>query len=184
MQLLKIFGILFFQVLSYMATPFLTTWNIDYIRNHQGDIQYGVILFLATIFATVVHKIFFSQFFYNFTFFGINIKNCLNMMIFTKSLRYSTLADKQFSEAEIINYCQTDAERMTLFGVHLAALFYGPIQIIFSFGMMYFYVGISFLAGIGAVIVLLIVSYLLSILVNKYNNEMLTAKDQRMKATT
>ena len=30
-------------------------------------------------------------------------------MIYNKSLKFSTLANKQFSEAEIINYSQTDA---------------------------------------------------------------------------
>lgn len=91
------------------------------------------------------------------------------MMIYNKSLKYSTLANKQFSEAEIINYSQTDAEKLTYAGFQLSAFFYGPLQIIFALAMMYFYVGVSFLCGVGVVSLMMIINYFISKRVNYYN---------------
>jgi ABC-type multidrug transport system fused ATPase/permease subunit len=102
-------------------------------------------------------------------------------MIYNKSLKYSTLANKKFSEAEIINYSQTDVERMTYAGFQLAAIFYGPIQIIFALIMMYVYVGVPFFSGVGVILVLMGINYFLSKRVNYYNEEVLKAKDERMK---
>lgn len=90
-------------------------------------------------------------------------------MIYNKSLKYSTLANKKFSEAEIINYSQTDAERLTYAGFQLAAFFYGPIQVIFALLMMYFYVGVSFLSGVGVVMVLMVINYFMSKKINRLN---------------
>jgi ATP-binding cassette subfamily C (CFTR/MRP) protein 1 len=104
-------------------------------------------------------------------------------MIYHKALRYSTLADKRFSEAEIINYSQTDAERMTYAGLQLASFFYGPMQIIFALIMMYFYVGISFLVGTSVIAFVMVFNYIVSKKINKLNEEVLKAKDERMKVT-
>lgn len=49
--------------------------------------------------------------------------------------------------------------------------------------MIYFYVGSVFLAGIGVIIVLLIISFNLSKKVNACNDLILLAKDERMKKT-
>lgn len=62
---------------------------------------------------------------------------------------------------------------MTYAGFHLSALLYGPIQIIFSLIMMYFYVGISFLCGLSIIIIVLILNYFLSIKLNKLNDKVL-----------
>jgi ATP-binding cassette subfamily C (CFTR/MRP) protein 1 len=102
-------------------------------------------------------------------------------MIYNKSLKYSTLSDKRFSEAEIINYSQTDAERLTYAGFQLAALFYGPLQILFALIMMYFYVGVSFLTGVSVVTIIMTINYFMSKRINHYNEEVLKAKDERMK---
>ena len=52
----------------------------------------------------------------------------------------------------------------------MACLVYGPIQIIFGLIMIYLYIGYAFLAGIGVIIALLIISYNLSKKVNKLND--------------
>jgi hypothetical protein len=111
-----IFLISLVVVLSFIALPLMTSYNIDYISNHREDLQYGIALFLITLAAQTLNNLFFSQLMHRYNFIGAKMSNALNIMIYQKSLKYSVLASRRFSEAEIINYSQTDAERMNHVG--------------------------------------------------------------------
>jgi len=52
-----------------------------------------------TLVCTFVHKLLFEQLFYRFAQIGINLSNSLTMMVYCKSLKYPSLAEKEFSEA-------------------------------------------------------------------------------------
>jgi hypothetical protein len=87
----------------------VTALNIDYISNYRDNVGYGVGLFFATFLVAFLTRMTISHMFYRFTILGINLANTVTMMVFTKSLRYSSMADKEFTEGEIINYSQVDA---------------------------------------------------------------------------
>lgn len=71
---------------------------------------------------------------------------------------------------------------MTSLSFNLASLAYFPILIVFALVILYFYIGISFLAGVGIMILLMICTLFLSKIANKGNDQLLKAKDARMKA--
>jgi ATP-binding cassette subfamily C (CFTR/MRP) protein 2 len=114
---------------------------------------------------------------------GVNLENSLTMMIYAKSLKFAEQANKSFTEAEIINYSQVDAEKMTNIGYHLSAFFYGPFQFVIGLIMLYWTLGITFLTAVGIMTVVLIISYFLSKISARYNEDILKAKDERMKVT-
>lgn len=68
-------------------------------------------------------------------------------------------------------------------GFQLVALLYTPIQIIIGLVLLYMYIGISFLAGMGVMIVLMLFTLVFSKVVSKNNDKLLKAKDARMKIT-
>ena len=72
---------------------------------------------------------------------------------------------------------------MTYVGFHLASLFYGPIQIIFAMIMMYFYVQIAFLSGVAIIAILIVFNFFVSKRINRLNELVLKAKDERIKVT-
>ena len=72
---------------------------------------------------------------------------------------------------------------MTGFGFHLSALIYGPLQILFSFFMMYYYIGLSCISGISLVLLMLVINHVFIKKMDKYNDEVMKAKDERMKVT-
>lgn len=72
---------------------------------------------------------------------------------------------------------------MTYMGFQLVALLYTPIQIIIGLVLLYIYIGISFLAGMGVMIVLMLFTLVFSKVVSKNNDKLLKAKDARMKIT-
>lgn len=71
---------------------------------------------------------------------------------------------------------------MTSLSYNLASLAYFPILIVFALIILYFYIGISFLAGVGIMILLMICTLFFTRIANKGNDELLKAKDARMKA--
>jgi hypothetical protein len=96
-------------VLFWVAAPMLTALNIRYISEFRDDIGLGAGLFSLTFAVTFAHRIANSQSNYGFRTFGIRLSNVVTMLIYNKSLKYSPMGDKKFSEAEIVNYSQVDS---------------------------------------------------------------------------
>ena len=96
-------------VLFWLATPLLTALNIRYISTYRDDVPLGIGLFFLTFLVMFLHRITNYQCDYGFRIFGIRLSNVVTMLIYNKSLKYSPLSEKTFTEAEIINYSQVDA---------------------------------------------------------------------------
>jgi len=92
-----LFAFVFVDTLFWLVSPILTSLNISYIQNYKDDKWYGVQLFLLTLLSQFINKTVFNQFLYRMGSFGVNLKNNLNMMVFAKSMNYSTLANKDIS---------------------------------------------------------------------------------------
>ena len=71
---------------------------------------------------------------------------------------------------------------MTSLGWNLVSLLYAPILIIFALVILYFYIGISFLAGVGIMILLMLCTLIFTKIATTGNDQLLKAKDARMKA--
>ena len=76
-----------------------------------------------------------------------------------------------------------DAERLVMIGGHMSALLFGPVQIVIGLIMMFLIARVALLTSVVIIIVILVVSYFLSKINAKLNQELLKAKDERMKAT-
>lgn len=129
--------------------------------SHRDDYEsyYGALLFGIILVLQITRSISEAQLSYRFTKLGVNLTNSLTLLIFTKSLKYPSIAEKEFKDSEIINYSQVDAERMSSGGFELACIIIVPIQIVVGLIMMYHFIGISFLAGIGVMCVTIPCTY-------------------------
>jgi ABC-type bacteriocin/lantibiotic exporter with double-glycine peptidase domain len=124
-----------------------------------------------------------SHLYYRFAVLGFNLSNTLSLLVFAKALRYPALCEKKYSMSEIINYSQVDAQRMTNMGTQLTSALYTPLQIIIGVTLMYNYIGVSFAAGMGAMIAMIGLTFLVAKRISKVNETTLHAKDSRMKVT-
>ncbi len=66
---------------------------------------------------------------------------------------------------------------MTYMGYQLTALIFAPIQVLIGLYLMYSFIGISFLSGIGVMILTLGLTILLSKITVRLNENVLKAKD-------
>jgi len=166
-----------------VSTPILTALSINYISSDQGEAGYGFLLFLFTFFSMTLNRMFSTHLNYRLGNLGISMANTVTMMIFNKSLKYSELGNKDFSEAEILNYSQVDAERLVTIGLQLATFFYGPLLFIIGLVFLYFILGITFLVAVAIIALIIGISYVISRIISKINKKIFGAKDERMKTT-
>jgi ABC-type bacteriocin/lantibiotic exporter with double-glycine peptidase domain len=68
-------------------------------------------------------------------------------------------------------------------GFQLVALICTPIQIVIGLVLLYMYIGVSFLTGMGVMVILMLFTLTFSKVVAKNNDKLLKAKDTRMKIT-
>lgn len=107
---------------------------------------------------------------YYFAVLGYNLANTLSLLIYNKALKHPLVSEKQFAIADIINYSQVDAQRMTYLGFQLVCLIYTPIQITIGFVLLYTYIGPSFLVGMGVMLVLMLFTLVFSKVAAKGND--------------
>jgi hypothetical protein len=71
---------------------------------------------------------------------------------------------------------------MTYLGFQMVAILYTPIQIVFGLVLLYMYIGISFLVGLGIMLILMSFTMIFTKIATSSNDLLLKAKDARMKA--
>lgn len=72
---------------------------------------------------------------------------------------------------------------MTNMGTQLTSALYTPLQIVIGVCLMYRYIGISFAAGMAAMVALIALTFLIAKRISIVNETTLAAKDARMKVT-
>jgi len=81
-----------------MFSPFLTSMIISYIQNRSDyEPSYGITLFVIILITSIIKSIVSTQMNFSFTQMGINLTNSLTMMIYCKSFKYASIAEKRFS---------------------------------------------------------------------------------------
>jgi ABC-type multidrug transport system fused ATPase/permease subunit len=162
----------------------VTALMMRYIAHKEEyELSDGILLFLGILFMQLAKSISDTNMAYRSARLGGNLTNGLTLLIFNKTLKYPSVAEKEFSESDIINYSQIDAERMASGGTELGNLLTTPVQIVIGVLMMYHFIGIAFLAGFGVLLLTIFTTYLTSRRTYRYNKELLKKKDERMKVT-
>ena len=68
-----------------------------------------------------------GHFYYRFGLLGFNMSNTLSLALYQKALKYPVLCNKIFGISDIINFSQTDAQRLNYVSYQMTALFLVPL---------------------------------------------------------
>lgn len=140
------------------------------------------LLYFCSIFLlTLLMALDTSYLFFYFGVLGFNLSNTLSLLVYNKALKHPLITEKKFTVADIINYSQVDAQRMTYMGFQMVALLFTPFQIVIGLYLLYLYIGPSFLVGTGVMVVLMVFTLGFSKIASRQNDKLLKAKDARMK---
>jgi ABC-type protease/lipase transport system fused ATPase/permease subunit len=168
----------------YMLLPNITKTVITYIESDGKSLYQGAGLVGLILFLKCIQNISDSHMYFNFNMLGFNLSNSVSLCIYDKALKYPTLCSKKFQTAELINYNEVDAQRLSEVGYYLSDVLLMPFQLAVGIYLMYSFIGVSFLVGIGIIFGIALMTYFNSKLNSEANGKLLTAKDRRMKIAT
>ena len=105
----------------------------------------------------------------------------MNMLIYSKSLRFSLKNSKKYSIGQLINFMQVDSQKFRDLPFHLGGVIFLPLQLILAIVLMYRVIGISFSAGLGMILLSIIWNLVISKFLADNQKKLMIEKDKRMK---
>ena len=106
----------------------------------------------------------------------------INSLLYDKLLNISIFAN--VSEGSLINFIQNDSEIFGEFFSFTPAAFACPMQIIFYIFILFNFFGFAFIFGLLSLVLIITIFYELQKIRAKYQKELLSKKDRRMKTST
>ena len=154
-------------------------------RNSEtsNEIYFPLLTSIVILLTNKLTHIFLLRFFQFYSLkFGVKITIQINTLIYDKLLKISPYAS--ISEGNLVNFIQLDTERLGEFFSYIPVTIVLPIKILFFIYLLFRYLGLTFIVGLSAILLILFFSIYSQGRRSFYQKELLKYKDQRMKTTT
>lgn len=177
----------FLQVCVEITPPFMIREILYFLQTPSEEgysIAYGIFLICLYLLFDLLSKMLSQQGNYMQGILGAKAYTGVAAITYNKILRCSSATNKQFAQAEIINFIQVDAAKIFFLAWVFPVVARLPLQLIFAIAFLIYFLGYSLLGALGVSVVLVIVNFFLAIIGQKVQKVVLTRKDQRMRYTT
>ena len=178
----------FHDVLQFVQPQLLRlmiTWVDSYRKEKTPEpvakgaaIALGM-LAVATIQTTMLHQ-YFQRAFET----GMRIKSSLTAAIYRKTMVLSNEARASQSTGQIVNLMAVDSQRLQDLTQYGQQLYSAPLQIILCMASLYQLVGISMLAGVGVMLVMIPINGLIARIMKGLQKTQMKNKDSRTRLMT
>ena len=115
---------------------------------------------------------------------GMRVKSALTAMIYSKSMKLSNEGRAAKSTGDIVNYMAVDTQRLQDLTQYGQMLWSAPFQIVLCMASLYQLVGISMLAGVGAMLLMIPVNGLIARIMKNLQKKQMKNKDARTRLVT
>jgi ATP-binding cassette subfamily C (CFTR/MRP) protein 1 len=153
-------------------------------RNQPQPAIRGVAIALAMFACSVLQTVALHQYFQRAFETGMRVKSSLTAMIYSKALKLSNEGRAAKSTGDIVNYMAVDQQRLSDLTQYAQQLWSAPFQIILCLLSLYQLVGLSMLAGIGAMVVMIPINGLIARVMKKLQITQMKNKDSRTRLMT
>jgi ATP-binding cassette, subfamily C (CFTR/MRP), member 1 len=144
----------------------------------------GAVIALAMFAVSVSQTVCLHQYFQRAFETGMRVKSSLTAMIYSKSLRLSNEGRATKSTGDIVNYMAVDQQRLADLTQYGQQLWSAPFQIILCMASLYQLVGLSMLAGVGAMIIMIPLNGVIAKLMKTLQITQMKNKDSRTRLMT
>lgn len=175
------------DILAFVQ-PQLLRLLIQFIDSYRTDtpepVIRGVAIALAMFAVSVSQTMCLHQYFQRAFETGMRVKSSLTAMIYSKALKLSNEGRASKNTGDIVNHMAVDQQRLsdlTQFGMQLWS---APFQIILCMVSLYQLVGVSMLAGIGMMILMIPLNGVIARMMKKLQITQMKNKDSRTKLMT
>ncbi|KAH8815635.1 P-loop containing nucleoside triphosphate hydrolase protein [Xylogone sp. PMI_703] len=159
----------------------LIRWVGSYKTDEPEPVIRGAAIALAMFAVSVFQTTALHQYFQRAFETGMRIKTALTAAIYAKSLKLSNEGRASKSTGDIVNYMAVDSQRLqdlTQFGQQLWS---APYQITLCMVSLYNLVGLSMLAGVGVMILMIPINGLVARLMKTLQKRQMKNKDSRTR---
>ena len=144
--------------------------------DHQEPVIRGAAIALAMFAVSVGQTTALHQYFQRSFETGMRIKTALTAAIYGKSLKLSNEGRASKSTGDIVNYMAVDTQRLQDLTQYGQQLWSAPYQIVLCMASLYQLVGLSMLAGVGAMILMIPINGLIARLMKRLQKQQMKNK--------
>ncbi|KAL6554898.1 Canalicular multispecific organic anion transporter 2 [Orobanche gracilis] len=175
--------VLVYTLASYVG-PYLIDTFIQYLNGRRSFKNEGYVL----VFVFSIAKLFESLSQRQWRFIGRQVgcrtRAALVALIYNKGLSLSCQSKQGHTTGEIINIMSVDAERIGEFSWYMHDAWIVVIQVGLALSILYKNVGPASIAGLFAIIFVMLANVPLGKLQARFQDKLMKAKDERMKSTS
>ncbi len=160
---------------------------VDSYRNanpHPQPVIRGAAISIAMFAVSVAQTALLHQYFQRAFETGMRVKSSLTSMIYAKSMRLSNEGRASKSTGDIVNYMAVDTQRLQDLTQYGQMLWSAPFQIVLCMVSLYQLLGISMLAGVGAMILMVPVNGFIARIMKNLQKKQMKNKDARTRLVT
>uniref|UniRef100_A0ACD5V339 Uncharacterized protein n=1 Tax=Avena sativa TaxID=4498 RepID=A0ACD5V339_AVESA len=150
----------------------------------EYGLEKGYLLAVAILSAKVVETVAQRMWIFGARKLGMRLRAALISHIYQKGLRLSCSARQKHTSGEIINYMSVDIQRITDVIWYMNYIRMLPIQLSLAVYILHQNLGAGAWAGLAATLAIMACNIPLTRLQKRLQSKIMTAKDNRMKATT
>lgn len=162
----------------------LITFVDSYRGEHPQPVVRGVAIAVAMFAVSVVQTLCLHQYFQRAFETGMRVKSSLTAMIYTKSLRLSNEGRASKSTGDIVNHMAVDQQRLSDLAQYGMQLWSAPFQIVLCMISLYQLVGLSMLAGVGAMVLMIPLNGVIAKMMKNLQIKQMKNKDRRTRLMT
>ena len=164
-----------------ISLPILLNLFLRELESDSGSIS-SVAIYLGLLVLIVILNAFIdTHLTYEVDKLKISMRGCVITELFAKVLSINWAGFRSCSIGEITNFAAQDSDNITSHIVCLFEIWYLPLKLVLIFFLLYNYVGISFLAGIGLCILLIPLNQVIAKKLHRYNDRLMSHRDSRLK---
>eukprot|EP01022_Parablepharisma_sp_SALTPOND_P011045 TRINITY_DN1457_c0_g1_i1.p1 TRINITY_DN1457_c0_g1~~TRINITY_DN1457_c0_g1_i1.p1 ORF type:complete len:1246 (-),score=102.55 TRINITY_DN1457_c0_g1_i1:2163-5900(-) len=186
-----IFVTCFLQILCVvgrLTSPFLLQQIIDFIGTSQKEssedrVFHGAVLLIALIFVRATTALVSQRIDMQQKISGSQSIVALGAIIYRKSLKLSSQSCKTFTQGKLMNLIQMDCLRVAGMVNQLSNGITLITTLVLSMYLLYRFLGVVALVGVGICIVSIVINYFVAKLNRNYQKKVMALKDERMKKT-
>ncbi|KAK9099160.1 hypothetical protein Syun_026205 [Stephania yunnanensis] len=174
----------FLRTLSVVVSPLLLYAFVKYSSNKEASLIDGIKLVGYLVVVKVVESLSQRHWFFNSRRSGMRMRSALQVAVYDKLLKLSSLGRRRHSTGEIVNYIAVDAYRMgeSLFWFH--SLWNHALQLFLAIGVLFVIVGIGALPGLVPIFICGLLNVPFAKLIQNCQLQFMIGQDERLRATS
>ncbi|XP_077991202.1 ATP-binding cassette sub-family C member 10-like [Glandiceps talaboti] len=164
-----------------LAGPVLLNYLVSYMERPTEATRLGYYYAAGLLLTTFLSAMCSVHFNYLVNKISLQARAALVTSIYHKALSVGSTTLSKFSTGEIVNFMSTDVDRVRNFGVSFHAFWSLPVQVAIAFYLLYQQIQLTFLVGVGVMVLLIPLNYMLAMKIGKLNQDLMKRKDNRVK---